>query len=421
VAKIPGSIKKRSGSPLLWYRIRDGGREFYVQTETASEREAERNKRLYYEQAKAKIAAANEALRVASLDGVVVTVGEACELYWRRKGQHHDKGGQGAANTAWSLDWLKRQLGAERRLADIDDGVVSGLVDRRRREKKVRGAEVTDECVSATTVNRSMTEPLRKLLLFARDMGKAPIQQIAWKQHILKEPKERVRELRDEEQVALFDDGLRDDYKPLVEIALMLGLRRAELIGLKWEHVDFGARLIRVLGKGDTDEPVPLLPAARDVLWDLWSDPDRHPEFVFTFVAQRTRDYGGRSFVKGERYPFTAEGWKTAFRRALDDAGVKDFRMHDTRHTAATRLHREIGLVAVKEVLRHKQIATTMKYTHVNQQEKLDALQRAADKAAERQAEVRRGGQAGANRGVGGQDGGQGDVETAKSSGESGA
>ena len=170
-----------------------------------------------------------------------------------------------------------------------------------------------------------------------------------------------------------------------------------------------------MLGKGDTDEPVPLLPAARDVLWGLWSDPDRHPEFVFTFVAQRTREYGGRSFVKGERYPFTAEGWKTAFRRALEDAGVKDFRMHDTRHTAATRLHREIGLVAVKEVLRHKQIETTLKYTHVNQQEKLDALQRAADKAAERQAGLRAGGgQAGASRGVGGQDGGQVDAEAAQ-------
>jgi integrase len=400
VAKIPGSIKKRSGSPLLWYRIRDRGREFYVQTETASEREAERNKRLYYEQAKAKIAAADATERTRSLNSSVVTFGEACELYWERVGKLHDKGGQGAANTAWSLDWLKRQDGlADRRLADIDDGVVSALVARRRGEKKVRGAEITNEFVSATTVNRSMTEPLRKVLMFARAVGKAPVQAINWKMHLLKEPKERVRELRDEEQVALFDEGLRDDHKPLVEIALMLGLRRAELIGLKWEHVDFGARQIRVLGKGDTDEPVPMLPAARDVLWDLWSDPDRHPEFVFTFVAQRTRDYGGRSFVKGERYPFTAEGWKTAFRRALDDAGVKDFRMHDTRHTAATRLHREIGLVAVQQVLRHRQIATTLKYTHVNLEEKLDALQRAADKAAERQAAVRRGeGQAASER-----------------------
>ncbi len=63
--------------------------------------------------------------------------------------------------------------------------------------------------------------------------------------------------------------------------------------------------------------------------------------------------------------------------------------MHDNRHTAASRLHREIGLAGVQEVMRHKQIEMTRKYTHVSDQEKLEAMQRAADKAAERQAKIR--------------------------------
>ena len=349
MAKTPGAIKKRTGSPFFQYRLRLGGREFYVSTKTASRREAERNKQRFFEDALSQAAAAEKA---AALDSAIRTFGAACELYWDRVGQHHDKGGQGAENTAWSLDWLKRQLGADRRLADIDDGLVSALVARRRGEKRVRGAKTTDERVSPSTVNRSVTQPLRKVLSFARDIGKAPVQTIAWKHHLLKEPKERVRELRDEEQIALFDAGLRDDYKPMIEIALLLGLRRGELIGLKWAHVDFGARNIRVLGKGDSDERVPMLAAARDIFWALWSDPDRHPEFVFTFVAQRGGVYGGRRMVKGERYPYTAEGWKSAFRRAVEKAGIVDFRMHDNRHTAASRLHREIGLVGVQEVLR---------------------------------------------------------------------
>lgn len=408
MAKIPGTLKQRTGSPFVQYRLRQSGREFYVSTETTSRRDAERNKRRYYEQAKAQADALDKA---ASLNDEVRTFGEACELYWDRIGQHHDKGGQGAENTAWSLDWLKRHLGAERRVADIDDGLVSALVARRRGEKRVRGEKTTDELVSPSTVNRSVTQPLRKVLLFARDIGKASVQKIHWRQHLLKEPKERVRELRDEEQVALFDDGLRDDHKPIVDNALLLGLRRGELIGLKWEHLDFGNRSIRVLGKGDSDETVPMLPAAREILWSLWSEPDRHPDYVFTFVAQRTREYGGRRFVKGKRYPYTAEGWKSAFRRALDKAGVKDFRMHDTRHTAASRLHREIGLVGVQEVLRHRQIETTRKYTHVNDREKLEALQRAADKAAERQAEIRRG--------LGGTNGGTAVHETEETQGGS--
>jgi integrase len=396
VAKVPGTIKARPESPFLRYRLRHCGREFYVNTETTSRREAERKKRDYYQQA---LKAAAAKAKAAALPGDMRTFGAACDAYFEARGQHHDKGGQGAENTAWSLDWLKGQIGAERRITEIDDAMILVLVARRRGEKIVRGNKTIEQLVSPSTVNRSVTQPLRKVLLFARKLGKQPVQDIDWKQHLLKEPKERVRELRDEEQIALFDDGLRDDYKPLVEIALQLGLRRAELIGLKWEHVDFGGRLIRILGKGDSDETVPMLPAARDILWGLRSEPDRHPEFVFTFVAQRTREYGGRRFVKGERYSYTAEGWKSAFRRAVDEAGIKDFRMHDNRHTAASRLHREIGLVGVQEVLRHKQIETTRKYTHVNNQEKMDALQRAADRAAERQAEIRRGGQPGANEG----------------------
>lgn len=410
MAKTPGTIKQRTGSPFLQYRLRQGGREFYVSTETTARRDAERNKRQYYQQAKAQADALEKA---AALDSATRTFGEACELYWDRVGQHHDKGGQGAENTAWSLDWLKQELGADRRLDDIDFGVISALVARRRGEKRVRGAKTTDELVSPSTVNRSVTQPLRKVLLFAREVGKAPIQKIKWSKLLLKEPKERTRELRDEEQVALFDNGLRDDYKPMVEVALLLGLRRSELIGLKWEHVDFGARNIRVLGKGDTDEKVPMLPAARDILWSLWSEPDRHPDFVFTFIAQRTRDYGGTRLVKGERYPYVAQGWKSAFRRAVDKAGLKDYRVHDNRHTAASRLHREIGLVGVQEVLRHRQIATTRKYTHVNDQEKRDALQRAADKSAERQAEIRRG--------IGGTNGGTAAGEPAKKHGASNA
>lgn len=414
MAKIPGTIKPEKGRRNLRYVLGHGGRKFYVDTETASRREAERNKQRYYQEALAKAEAARKS---AALPSEMRTFGEACGAWWKfgRQGkQLEDDDSQGAENSAWSLDWLKRHIGAERLVTEIDDAMVMTLVAQRRGEKIIRGGKTINRPVSPTTVNRSVTQPLRKVLLFARDIGKQPIQRIEWKKRLLAEPIERTRELRDEEQVALFDQGLRDDHKPMVEVALMLGLRRAELIGLKWEHVDFGARLIRVLGKGGTDNKIPLLPAARDVLWDLWSDPDRHPEFVFTFVAQRTREYGGRTFIKGERYAFTAEGWKTAFRRALDEAGIKDFRMHDTRHTAASRLHREIGLVGVQTVLRHKQIETTRKYTHVDNDELMGALQRAADKAAERQEALRRGGPAGgqrAERGVGGPNGGPDEIE----------
>ena len=118
------------------------------------------------------------------------------------------------------------------------------------------------------------------------------------------------------------------------------------------------------------------------------------------------------AFVKGERYPYTAEGWKTFFRRAVERAGIKDFRMHDNRHTAASRLHREIRPArGAGSAFGTSQIETTRKYTHVNNDEKLmTALQRAADKAdAERQNgnSSRGGGRQGQAQKSGGQSGGQ--------------
>ena len=53
-----------------------------------------------------------------------------------------------------------------------------------------------------------------------------------------------------------------------------------------------------------------------------------HPEYVFTYVAERTRD--GR--MKGERYPLTYSGVKIAWRRLRKRAGVIGFRFHDFRH-----------------------------------------------------------------------------------------
>ena len=350
MAKIPGTIKKRTGSPLL--RIDSG---------SVDETFMSRLKRLRAERRSATSAALTrkpkpsraeaKAEKTAALDGSVETFGEACDLYFERVGQHHDKGGQGAENTAWALDWLKRQLGADRRLADIDDGMVSALVARRRGEKKVRGKTVTNEFVSATTVNRSATEPLRKVLLFARDIGKAPIQKINWRMHVLKEPKERVRELRDEEQVALFDDGLRDDHKPLVEIALLLGLRRGELIGLKWEHVDFGAR------RSGCSARATLTSGCRCCRRRVTSCGAYGPTLtVIRSLCLPSSPSGPANMAAGPSSRAIAirtppRAGNRLFRRAVEEAGIKDFRMHDNRHTAASRLHREIGLVGVQEVL----------------------------------------------------------------------
>ena len=102
-----------------------------------------------------------------------------------------------------------------------------------------------------------MTEPLRGFLTRAADVWGARVQKIDWKRHKLKEPQERVREASPEEEEAVLA-AMPEDYRPALAFAIMTGCRRAEIVGLTWQNVDFFNREIRVLGKGDRSRTIPM-------------------------------------------------------------------------------------------------------------------------------------------------------------------
>jgi integrase len=165
---------------------------------------------------------------------------------------------------------------------------------------------------------------------------------------------------------------MRGDYGPWVEFALMTGLRRAETL-LRWSSVNWQAKTITTVGKGGRTVATPITSAVAAILEPLKG---HHDEFVFTYVAKRTR--GGQ--VRGNRYPITYEGSKTEWQRLRTRAGLQDFRFHDLRHTTATRLLRETkSLKLVQHALNHRDIATTARYAHVLDSEVADALQRLAE------------------------------------------
>lgn len=67
----------------------------------------------------------------------------------------------------------------------------------------------------------------------------------------------------------------------------------------------------------------------------------------------------------------TASGVKSTWRRyGGSAAGLDDFRLHDLRHTTATRLLRETGnLRLVQKLLGHEEIGTTTKYAHASDED----------------------------------------------------
>tara|TARA_R110002020_G_scaffold21450_2_gene72843 strand:- start:1306 stop:1728 length:423 start_codon:yes stop_codon:yes gene_type:complete len=79
--------------------------------------------------------------------------------------------------------------------------------------------------------------------------------------------------------------------------------------------------------------------------------------------------------ARGELKPIMREGLKITHARTCAKAGLVDFRFHDFRHTAATRLLRATGnLRLVQLLLGHGDIKTTMRYAHASGNDLLNAM-----------------------------------------------
>jgi integrase len=333
------SIYLRGTPPRYYYDFWVRGRRYTGTCETANRREAEAVERLRQEEARA------ESGRQGKARSAPMTLDIAADRYWLEVGQFHKR----PDNTLRSLAWLTKTIGKDKRLTEITNAVVAEAVAARR-----AGG------VKAATVNRYVTEMLRKVLNRARDVWEVDTPKIKWKAHLLKEPKERVRELSPDEEQRLFA-ALKADYHPIVLFALKSGCRLSECVNLTWSQIDWGNRLIRIHGKGDVVATIPMSPALRDLLWPLQG---KHADRVFTFVDRA-----------GDVCPITAPGLDTAFGRAVERGGMVDFHFHDLRHTFATRLLRANGNIrVVQKMLRHTDVTTTTKYAHAQDEDVRQAL-----------------------------------------------
>jgi integrase len=354
------SIYKSPKSPFYYFDFQFDNRRFFGSTKAKSRKNAEAVER----DLKAKARADLEAEKRTG--NAPLTFDIAAGRYWEEVGKHHAD----SAATSRNLERLLVYFGKGKRLDQITDADVSALVAWRRGQTIKGRAKAAS--VAPATVNRSTTEVLKKLYTRARRTWRFqfPIEP-NWRDHRLKEPQGRVRELHASEEQAL-DSAMRGDYAPWFDFALMTGLRRAETL-IRWRDVNWQAKTITTVGKGGRIVSTPITAEVAALLEPL---KDHHDEFVFTYVAKRTR--GGQ--VKGQRYPITYEGAKTEWQRLRARAGVQDFRFHDLRHTTATRLLRETGnLKLVQHALNHRDISTSARYAHALDSEVAEALQRVAE------------------------------------------
>ncbi|MDR3463287.1 MAG: site-specific integrase [Beijerinckiaceae bacterium] len=353
------SVYRPKGSETYVYDFQRDGRRFSSSTGCKSRREAELVERA------AKDGVRKEAEAAKQRTNQPMTLDLACARYWIEAGQY----AKNTKQVEWSSNYVLKHLGEDTRICDLTQDMIAGLVAKRRSDRVDnimirRAAKTATKRVSNATVNRSVIEPLRRILRRAAESWGQSVPPIKWRELKLKEPKERVRYMSEAEEAAIFA-VLSPTYHAIVRFALVGGCRANECCGLKWTDIDWGGRRVSIRGKGGKVSPIPLSAEMREFLWPLRGD-----HHIETAVF---RNEAGA--------PVTYRAFFAAFARACQRAGVTNLRLHDLRHTAATRILRDTGnLKIAQKLLRHEDITTTGKYAHVLDDDVRDAMDALAAK-----------------------------------------
>lgn len=216
------------------------------------------------------------------------------------------------------------------------------------RKKQVKNATINKDLAFISAM-------LNKLDLLGYDTPRIKPQRFK-----LKIPAENVKYFDDMQTMEKIIRAADDYFKPVIWTAIYTGMRRGNLLKLKWQEIDFKNNLITIKVKDKTVDggrivSIPLITKLKKIIQEL----PQINEYVFNYEGKPIKGY--------------AKVW----RRACEKAGVKYQNFHTIRHTAATWILKETGnLKLTQQILGHKDIKTTMKYAHVLTDEKMEAMNR---------------------------------------------
>lgn len=131
-------------------------------------------------------------------------------------------------------------------------------------------------------------------------------------------------------------------------LALETGMRRGEILGLKWKTISLDKRFLKIVDSKNSDSrEVPLSSRAIELLRELEGDQ------VFTV---------------------TPETLSTLFRRACNDLEIEGLTFHDSRHEAVSRLARKLDVLSLAKMIGHRDVKNLMIYYNPTASELADLL-----------------------------------------------
>lgn len=247
------------------------------------------------------------------------------------------------------------------RLVDIKPGAVRRYVTRR----------IQEDGASPATANRELS--FLKSILYAAEADEIiPANPIRGRR-VKKQPENNHREkvilglnLSDDKLRALVDSAA-DYLQPILKIALTTGMRRDEILEMKWRDVDLTLGTIRIPAENAKSKRERTVPLDPDMCVDLDSMP-RKSEYIFLNPETGTR-------IKDVRGSFSAACKAAGIETGRPDGLV----FHDLRHLAAYHLVKVTDIVTASKILGHASLDMTLRYVHPTDTDKYEAVRKVAE------------------------------------------
>jgi integrase len=321
-------LYRRKGSPHWWYSFRHDGKRIYASTGVTDHKAA---KQIYV------IRRNKHILRKERDELAPLKIGELLETYLRDYARDKTTVHKDKAACKRLSDFF-----GDRQAAEITPQLIEQFKNYRR-QKTISGRPVT-----GATVNRDLA-CLKTAFSKAVQWGLVSSNPVKMVKLYSEKDRARTRYLSPEEKARLLA-VCSPELRRIVLAALKTGMRKSELLTLRWLDVDFGANQIKIRkSKSGRIRFIPLHPDVLEILKDL----PKSGDYIFT---------GSRGDA------LTLYGWvRTQFEAALDKTGIRNFKFHDLRHTFASEMiMRGADLKTVSELLGHATTAMTERYSHLS-------------------------------------------------------
>lgn len=290
----------------------------------------------------------NEKAKLANGDIVDISTEKAFAMYFENQARFYNT----AIDTNRKLNTLLKYF--NKTLSHITDDDVIRFIKDYQNKGRTNG-----------TINRYLFV-LSAVIHYAEDRG-YNIPKIKISRYKLKEKAENVKYLPDWNTAQRIIDNAAPHLKPIIYTALYTGMRLGNILTLKWENIDFINKTINIMVKDRTKDggkylSIPMIDKLANILVAL----PKCSEYVFT--------YKGKPIKKIET------AWHNVFYKShtkeLKNLDIKYINFHTLRHTAGTWILKQTGnLKITQQILGHSDIKTTIKYAHVLDEEKRNALE----------------------------------------------